>query len=47
MKLIIILKKMISVRNISAIYENLRKKQTIDKYEYILPNIIYGKIIFY
>ena len=30
----------------TSIYENLREKQNSDKYEYILPNIIYGKTFF-
>ena len=29
-----------------SVYENLRKKHKSDKYEYILPNIIYGKTFF-
>ena len=28
------------------VYENLREKKNSDKYEYILPNIIYGKTFF-
>ena len=29
-----------------SVYENLRKKHKSDKYEYILPNIMYGKTFF-
>ena len=33
--------------NINAsIYENLRQAKKHDKYEYILPNIMYGKTFF-
>ena len=28
------------------VYENLREKKKSDKYEYILPNIMYGKTFF-
>ena len=30
----------------ASVYENLRKKKKSDKYEYILPNIMYGKTFF-
>ena len=30
----------------TSIYENLREKKNSDRYEYILPNIIYGKTFF-
>ncbi len=30
----------------TSVYENLRKKNKSDRYEYILPNIIYGKTFF-
>ena len=29
-----------------AVYENLNKKKNNDRYEYILPNILYGKTFF-
>ena len=30
----------------ATVYENLREKKNSDKYEYILPNILYGKTFF-
>ena len=30
----------------TSVYENLREKNSSDKYEYILPNIMYGKTFF-
>ena len=30
----------------ATVYENLREKKTNDRYEYILPNILYGKTFF-
>ena len=30
----------------ASIYENLREKENSDKYEYVLPNIMYGKTFF-
>ena len=30
----------------TTVYENLRETKNSDKYEYILPNIMYGKTFF-
>ena len=30
----------------ATVYENLREKKSNDRYEYVLPNILYGKTFF-